>query len=258
MSTDLYVYAVTTPAAGDADLGKGIDDHPLKVITSPGGVCAVVHDHSGGPYEGADDDVRRWVLQHSDVVERVQVAAEAVLPVSFNVIVADEDDDPALARLERWLTENADGLAGRLTQLHGRVELRVEIALEVEAVAHGHPQIQEMRAEAESRPAGVRRLLGKRLEQRGRELADALADELYPDYRARLAGVAEDLVENRGSRAEDGQVPVASFAVLLPSEQTEALGLALAEIRDTQPAARIRFLGPWPPYSFADVTQLTS
>lgn len=257
MSADLYVYAITTDA-DEADLGRGIEDRPLTVITSPGGVCAVVHEHPGGPYEGPDDDVRRWVLQHSDVVERVQAAAGAVLPVSFNVIVADADDDPARSRLQRWLTENADGLADRLAQLHGRVELRVEIALDVEAVAQGHPEIEELRAEAESRPAGVRRLLGKRLEQRGRELADELADELYPGYRSRLAGVAEDLVENRGSRAEDGQVPVASFAVLLPSEQTEALGLRLAEIRDTQPAARIRFLGPWPPYSFADVPQLTS
>src|SRR5699024_7898660 len=106
--------------------------------------------------------------------------------------------------------------------------------------------------------AGVQRLLRKRLEHRERELADALADDLYPGYRRRLATLAEDLVENRAGRAGAGQVPVASFSVLVPSEQTDAIGLALAEIREEQPAAHIRFLGPWPPYSFAEMPQMTS
>ncbi len=32
------------------------------------------------------------------------------------------------------------------------------------------------------------------------------------------------------------------------------MGAVLAAVRDEQPAARIRFLGPWPPYSFADLS----
>ena len=37
------------------------------------------------------------------------------------------------------------------------------------------------------------------------------------------------------------------------SQWMERLGAELARIQAEQPAARIRFLGPWPPYSFAEV-----
>ncbi|MGC0274779.1 GvpL/GvpF family gas vesicle protein [Pseudactinotalea sp. Z1739] len=258
MSADLYVYAISTPAE-EHQLGTGIDDHPLRVITAPGGVAAVVHEHRDGPYQGDDDDdVRRWVLSHSDVVERLAEATGAVLPVSFNVIVAHSEEDPAEQRLQRWLHENADDLAARLAQLRGRIELRIEISLDAATVAQGHPETEVMRAEIDGRPAGVQRLLRKRLEHHARDLADALADELYPDYRRRLAALADDLVENRASRAEPGEVPVAAFSVLAPAERTQAIGSALAKIRDEQPAAQVRFLGPWPPYSFADVPTMTS
>ena len=115
-----------------------------------------------------------------------------------------------------------------------------------------------MRAEMQERPAGVQRLLGKRLEQRERQWAEELTDEVYPEYRRRLAGLVEDLVENRSSRPEPGQVPVLSFAVLVPKEQTEAVGLELAQIQAEQPAVRIRFLGPWPPYSFAELPEVAA
>src|SRR5690625_3527810 len=218
--TDLYVYAITTPAAADHLLGTGIDDHPVRVVAAAGGVAAVVHEHHGEPYQGADDDVRRWVLQHSDVVDRTAAATDAVLPVSFNVIVANQadggvanqddgaganDDDAATGRLQRWLEENAERLTERLGQVHGRVELRIEIALEAATVAAAHPEAEAMRAEMQERPAGVQRLLTKRLEQRERQWAEELADEVYPDYRRRLAGLVEDLVENRSSRPEPGQ-----------------------------------------------------
>jgi len=254
---DLYVYAITTAAAAGAELGPGIDARPVHVLTGPGDLAAVVHDHDGQPYQGADDDVRRWVLEHSDVVDRTAAATDAVLPVSFNVIVANQERDPAAVRLQRWLEENAATLGERLRQLHQRVELRLEIALVSAVVARDHPEAKTMRAEAQGRPAGVQRLLSKRLEQRERQWAEQLADRLYPEYRRRLAPLAEDLVENRSSRPGPGQVPVLSFAVLVPGDRTEAVGRELARIQAEEPAARIRFLGPWPPYSFADLPEVT-
>lgn len=257
MSTDVYVYAITTPHP-QQELGVGIDDRSLEVVAAPGEVAAVVHEHRGGPFQGEDDDVRRWVVQHSHVVEQVAEATGSVLPVSFNVIVQHADDDPARQRLHRWLRENAESLATRLAQLRGRVEFRIEITLDSGVVAQDHPETESIRAEIDSRAPGVQRLLRKQLQNRERELADALADDLYPDYRRRLAALAEDLAENRSGRAGAGEVLVASFAVLVPGERTEALGLALAAIRDEQPAVQIRFLGPWPPYSFAEVPQFSS
>ncbi len=254
--TGLYVYAIVPAAMPPAELGTGIDRTPLALVIGTGGVAAVVHEHAGNPYDGADEDVRRWVLEHGDVVERVWDSAGTVLPVSFNVIVASEEDAPARDRLREWLGQSSPRLVERLRRLQGRVELRIEIALAPDQVAEHHPDAQSLRAELGSRPTGVQRLLRKRLEQLEREVTDALADELYPEYRRRLAAIVEEITENRSARPEPGTVAVLTVAVLVPRDDVPRVGQELADIQREQPAARIRYLGPWPPYSFAEVPAL--
>lgn len=265
VGTGLYVYAVV--AGAPADLGTGIDGAALDVVPAAG-VAAVVHRHADGPYQGADDDVRRWIVEHSDVVDRLWQAGVPVLPMSFNVIVAAEEDgdgpadrdgdrDAGVAsarrRLERWLAAHAPDLRDRLEALRGRVELRVDVALDQHAVGQRDEATRAVQAELESRPPGVQRLLRRRLDRLERDAADALADELYPALRRRLAQVAEELTENRRARPEEGHVPVLTVSLLVAREAMPSVGRELAAVRDEQPAARIRYLGPWPPYSFADV-----
>ncbi|MPV89954.1 GvpL/GvpF family gas vesicle protein [Georgenia ruanii] len=254
--TGLYVYAIVPADTPPTPLGTGIDRAPLELVAGPGGAAAVVHEHAGNPYDGADEDVRRWVLEHGDVVERVFDTTGTVLPVSFNVIVAAAEGAPARDRLRDWLGRSSTQLVGRLGRLRDRVELRVEIALDPHDVAAGHPDARALLAELETRPAGVQRLLRKRLEQLEREVTDALADELYPEYRRRLAALAEEITENRSARTEPGTVAVLTVAVLVARDGMARVGEELADIQREQPAARIRYLGPWPPYSFADVPAL--
>lgn len=275
--TGLYVYAIAPPAALPEDLGTGIDGAAVWSVDVPEGVAAVVHRHHSGPFQGPDDQVRQWVLEHGDVVERTWDATQAVLPVSFNVIATGAEDDGdtgspgvdgaggpgagsglegAEARLRTWLTANSVTLGDRLDALQDQTELRIEIALEVSAVAAGDPQAMAERQEMTQRPEGVQRLLRKRAEQHERQLTDTLADELYPAVRRRLAAVSADLVENRSARSEPGTVPVLTVSVLVPTDQVSTVGTELAAIAEEQPAARIRFLGPWPPYSFAEAPAL--
>ncbi|MFC8800761.1 GvpL/GvpF family gas vesicle protein [Promicromonospora sp. NPDC057138] len=248
----LYVYAIVRGVP--ADPGTGIDGAPLHVVTIDGGLSAVVHHHAGGPYTGADDEVRRWVVEHNDAVDRLWQRRSTLLPMTFNVIVAGTEEESARGRLEDWLTTHAEELLARLDQLDDRVELRVEIGLDQQETARGDPGAEAVRAELEGRPPGVQRLLRKKLDRIERDVTGALADELYQEYRRRLAGVSQELTENRSARAEPGVVPVLSFSLLVRQEEREAVGRELAAIRDEQPAARIRYLGPWPPYSFADVS----
>ncbi|MFE5291175.1 GvpL/GvpF family gas vesicle protein [Isoptericola sp. NPDC056618] len=250
----LYVYAVARGAPDD--LGTGIDGAAVEQVTARG-LTAVVHRHGAAPYSGPDDDVRRWVVEHSDVVDRLWQAADAVLPMSFNVIVAGTSDQPARQRLTSWLGEHAERLDARLAQLAGRGELQVEIGIDQHEAAAGDPRADALRAELESRPPGVRRLLTKRLEQLEREATDALADDLYPALRRRLSATAEEVTETRRAHPPAGVVPVLSVALLVPSDGVERVGGELARVRDEEPAARIRFVGPWPPYSFADLAPTT-
>lgn len=256
--TGLYVYAIVpTGDIAEAELGTGIDGEKLHLV-SVDSLGAVVHASATEPYQGPDSDVERWILEHSHVVDEAWEAAGTVLPVSFNVIVSPGDDgeETAEGRLTEWLTASADTVRDHLDKLRDRVELRVEIALDETTVASTSRELIEMQQATESRPAGVQRLYRKRFEERTREVTERTADGLYPDYRRRLAALAEDLVENARPGRSPGSVSVLTVSLLVQREGMDAIGVELADIRDNQPGAQVRYLGPWPPYSFADVPEL--
>ncbi|MFI2364116.1 GvpL/GvpF family gas vesicle protein [Promicromonospora sp. NPDC019610] len=250
----LYLYGIV-PAA-PPDLGTGIDGATLHALAGPDGVTAVVHEHDGGPYQGPDVDVRRWAVEHSVVVERVWRTAGTVLPASFNVIVAPTVDTPAGQRLTAWMETHATPLRQRLDALRGRVELHVEISLDRHETAQEHPDVTAALADLGTRPPGVQRLLRKRVDQLEREITEARARDRHAVYRRRLAAVSEGLDENRRAHLAAGTSLVLSVALLVPADDVRGVGTVLTAIQGEEPAARIRYVGPWPPYSFADVTAL--
>lgn len=251
----LYVYAIVR--GGDfTPAGTGIDGSALYMVGRDAGPKAVVHRHTGGPYDGPDEDVRRWVLEHSEVIDDVWQTAAAVLPVSFNVIVRPDPDTEATAaeQLESWLDDSAAALSQRLDELRGTCEVRVELTLDKDRLDDVHAEVADMKAEMQSRPAGVRRLLEKRLEKTERELVDRTADHIYPEVRGRIASHCLDIEEYRSTRREPGHTPVLTASCLMRSPEVPSLGAELTALQTVQPGLSIRFLGPWPPYSFADVT----
>lgn len=254
----LYVYAVVPMTVPLTDLGTGINGAQLELIATEADVAAVVHRHRTAPFEGADADVKRWVSEHGDVVERSWEQAGTVLPMSFNVIVAGNDTTSADDRLAQWLSESADPLKERLEALQGRAELRIEIYLDQHLASAENSEVLTLREEIQHRPAGIQRLLQKRLDAMERKIADQLADGLYPQYRHRIARLCEDLAENRRTHLAEGFVPVLTVAVLVSHARIPDIGVELTAIKDEEPSASIRFLGPWPPYSFADVPALAA
>ncbi|WP_167950365.1 GvpL/GvpF family gas vesicle protein [Brevibacterium marinum] len=209
-----------------------------------------------GPYDGPDDDVKRWILEHSDVIEDGWKSAGSVLPVSFNVIVRPDTDSGASAttQLEGWLEGKKASLSKRLGELGGTSELRVEISLDRGTFVDSSEELRGMKAEMADRPAGVRRLLEKRVEKTEKELADRTADDLYPAMRARIAEQCLDIEEYRAPARESGQTPILMASCLVAEPGIQNLGAELTAIQNEQPAIAIRFLGPWPPYSFADMS----
>lgn len=250
----LYVYAII-PAKGDlAESLTGIERRPVRLIEAGSGLAALVHDAEPIPFQGPDEQVKGWIVEHSSVVERAWEALGTVLPVTVNVIVKGDATASAEERLRAWLEQSEASLRQRLDALRDRVELRVEVALDRGEAARSDPESAALRTELAAKPPGLRRLLERKLEQAEKGAVERLADRLYPDLRRRIASHAEDLVENRRTRPAPGLVAVLSMAVLVGRQGIEALGTELAEIQTELPAARIRFLGPWPPYSFAEVS----
>jgi Gas vesicle synthesis protein GvpL/GvpF len=244
------VYAIVP--SGPWAPGSGIDGLPLRMVDSSG-VAAVVHDHGDRPpLSGSGADVERRVLEHGAVVERCWEQAGTVLPMTVNVLIESARGRSADQLLAGWLSDQAAMLAARLDSLRGMVELRIDVSLESQVVGDRDAEVQAIRSERLTRPTGVQRLLQKRIESMERELADRLADDLHPQLRRRIAALSEAVTENRGARRQAGQVSVLSVASLVKREDIERLGSELSLIQVEEPAARITFSGPWPPYSFAD------
>ncbi|WP_320777307.1 GvpL/GvpF family gas vesicle protein [Streptomyces sp. CRN 30] len=266
--TALYVYALVRHAPGAADGVTGLDGRPLRLVRVPGtGFAALVHDASPAPFEGGDDQVRRWVDQQSRAVTAVWERVGSLLPMTFNVLVADEPpaaDSPgggggggrrAEQRLMDWLTERAPEITAQLDELTGRCELRVEITVDRTALAPQEASTPMGDTRLAARTAGMRRLLAKQREQNLRDAAGQLADTLHAEARHRLLSVAEDYRDRgRVHRAPD-ETDVLSAALLVRQEDIDTVGTVLTELGTRHPAVRIRFLGPWPPYSFTAENQ---
>ncbi|WP_020015583.1 GvpL/GvpF family gas vesicle protein [Promicromonospora sukumoe] len=247
----LYLYGVVTTAP--AELGTGIDGLPLHAVPGPEGIAALVHDHEGEPYQGADADVERWVVEHSAAVERIWQNTGTILPATFNVIVAPTREMTAGRRLQDWLATHASSLRDRLDALSGRVELRVEIGLDHHLTGGRHPEVVAARTELKDRPPGVQRLLRKRLDHLERDITEAVARERFDSYHQVLKGVSDEVDENRRARPDPDTALVLSASLLVRADAVHDVGAALTAIQEAEPAARIRYLGPWPPYSFADI-----
>ncbi|WP_320774628.1 GvpL/GvpF family gas vesicle protein [Streptomyces sp. CRN 30] len=270
--TALYVYALVRYEEGAADGTTGLDGRPLRLLRVPGTeVAALVHEGSPTPFQGDDDRVRRWVGEQNEAVTTVWERTGSLLPMTFNVLVADEspeteshtDGTPVGAadggtgqsaeeRLTRWVGERAAEIGEHLDALSGRCELRVEITVDRTAVVGREPDTGEADARFEGRSAGMRRLLAKRREQQARNAAGQLADVLHAEARRALLSVAEDFRDRGLGRTGPDETGVLSAALLVRNEDIDAVGSVLSALREREPATRIRFLGPWPPYSFTD------
>ncbi|MFF9041850.1 GvpL/GvpF family gas vesicle protein [Streptomyces sp. NPDC014892] len=260
----LYVYALLRSETATTCEVTGLDGCPTRLVHAPGtGIAALVHDAPASPYQGGDDQVRRWVGQQSDVVTTVWERTGSVLPMTFNVLVADEPSPEggsvggpaggrkAAERLTEWIAERAAEIDEQLRTLADRCELRVEIALDRRAL--GATPAPHTEGTSTHRSAGMRRLLAKQEEQTARQTAERLADEVHAEVRGRLLAIAEDLRDRGRTQQSPDETHVLSAALLTRRENIDTVGGVLSELQARQPAVRIRFLGPWPPYSFTEL-----
>ncbi|MEU6889649.1 GvpL/GvpF family gas vesicle protein [Streptomyces viridosporus] len=253
--TALYVYALVPDRQGAADGVTGLDGRPLRLVGVPGTtVAALVHDATPAPFQGDDEQVRRWVAEQNRAVTAVWERTGSILPMTFNVLVADDaaSGRSAERRLADWITEQEADITGQLEELAGRCELRVEITVDRTAAAAGDPEEGAREAGLDGRSPGMRRLLAKQREQQARNEAGRLADSLHAEIRQRLLSVAEDFRDRGPAHRTADETGVLSAALLVRHEDIDAVGTVLSEVRARQPAVRIRFLGPWPPYTFTD------
>jgi hypothetical protein len=229
-------------------LCQEMDENALETVTGLAGVkpfvmpydriVAVVSEVDGSPITVT----RENALSHAKVISHV-FAQTTPLPFRFGALLRQ-------AELDRYVESNRQSLLAMLARVRGTAEMSVKIIAEGRSVG-GAAQGHEEPAEAEEGigrgamflAAKQRELEESRMsEERAREIANWLAEH--------LVGVVNDsFVRLR---------PTGGLAVkaahLVERRRLEAYRERLKRARGLRPELLFLTSGPWPPYSFCDLT----
>lgn len=245
-SSGLYLYCIAAERPdGDALTvsAPALNGIGVQVI-SRCNLLVVVHGCPAEPYQGSPEDVRSWTLAHNTVVTEVWERTGTVLPMAFDSIVTGDGERDAESVLADWIGEHHAELATTLEELDGKVELGIRVHYDAPADASERVPV------ARGREYFQNQLL-KRREATDRQLRlDAEANRIVDGVGA-LAHSIRVNAPNATTQTEGdaGGRELLSVSVLVDRHRVGEVGSFLDSV--TADGYRVRFTGPWPPYSFA-------
>ncbi len=250
-----YLYCAVRLSGTEPKIeAQGVDDEPVRLLAIED-IGVVVHDCES-LYDSDDMDiVRKWVLQHQQVVDEAGETFGTPLPFQFDTILTGTDD-----RVREWVLEERETLSDHLDTLSGHWEYRIELRRDestlTEELETSDERLRELSGEIEDAGSGTSFLLEKQYDKRLTELKRERRAERAAALESRLADLAREVNELGdpttldGERESEGMETQARFTVLAAAESENAIGEMLDEIA-AESGIEVRFTGPWPPYSFA-------
>lgn len=264
-NTAVWLYAVTpAPAPNGLTQLAGLRDAPVRVVAGAG-LVAVVSSVSRD--EVGEDALRRnledldWLAMtataHDAVVAAVARWATAV-PVRIATIFDDDD------RVRDVLADHRSAFEDTIDLLAGRTEWGVKVY----AAPNGTADVSgatPTRAPEDTVPSGQRSgtayLLRRRAQLRARETAEhlaardagrvhtelgslAVAVRRHPPQNSRLTGTSANMVLNAAYLVDDARA--GHFAE------------AVSELDAQRPLLHLYLTGPWPPYSFSRIAEVSA
>jgi hypothetical protein len=260
MQTARYLYAGVGGHRQDALGPIGLDGAQVYLVAHRD-ISVAVHDCPARPYTSGDTEaVKAWVLVHQGVIDQMMARYGTVLPMGFNTIVQGDEDltdgeaRSATVRIAGWLEENRDAFVSRLQALEGRREYGVQVFHDYRAMLDHAAQTEDLRRLADgvaARGKGTAYLLQSGLDRKIREEAERRADALVCEIIGLLRQVCADLVVDKVHRADGEERMLINLSVLLQSDRETELGEVLENL-SKRPGLRVRFTGPWAPFSFVE------
>ncbi len=236
-----YVYGITAVPV-ELPAATGVGDVPVRAVID-GPVAAVVSDAGDGPLRATAAGLKA----HSRVLD--QLAADTtVLPLRFGTALPDDD-----AVVEDLLRPHRDRFTGLLSRLDGHVQLTVKVFLDEEAVLR----------DVVRRDRGVA-TLWRRVKDVPAEAAYydriALGQEIARAVQERSAASARPLLEQLVPLSADSrtnepaqELMVVDADFLVARDRLGEFDAAVDALARSRPQLQFKYLGPMPPYSFADV-----
>ena len=237
-----YVYAVCIGLNDKKiDFGKGVEESKVYALPFED-ICVIVHNCSAKAYETKDNSkAKQWIIQHDNIISKALEELGSIVPFRFDTIFKEE------AQLIEFLKLNKEKFKERLKQLEGKREFGIKIfykeSLRERIVKEKTKQLDAIKKEDK----GKSYFLRKRVEK---EIFNELQDKLkkhFQEFYKKISIFGEIIAENIKEKNM-----LANFSCLVPTNKTEELGKSLGEINKLEDFS-VRFTGPWPPYSFAQL-----
>lgn len=252
-----YLYCVVDTATSDTEMlsTTGVNENPVYVIETDG-IGAVVHDCET-VYETDDlDQVKQWVVTHQQVVDAASDVFGTPLPMRFDTVLEGGD-----ASIEDWLAERYENIHDDLHSFAGMWEYRITLLWDPSSfedqIAEQDDRLQELQQRQQRAGAGKRFLLEKQYDKRIQQLKQDQRTDLAEQLMEMVTPVVNTLDEQESrptfsdeTHSSAAQEQILRVAVLADEDNETALGDRLDTIVE-QDGIKIRFTGPWPPYTFA-------
>jgi len=217
-------------------------------------LCALVHLCPSDLYPSEDSDLlARWVLAHHRVVEAAWKLWGTVLPVNFNTLLSGEHPERAMENVKDWLAADYSRLRAKLEALERKAEWGVQLwgdaKLIGQQVAEATPELQRLREELRSKPAGLAYMYRQKLELEVKRASEAKTVEEVKNLYERLSSLVDRIHVEKTRREEGGRRVLLDLSCLAPMQQSWTLPEELNRL-PLAPGFSLRFTGPLPPYSF--------
>ena len=232
----VFVYGVTEASAAPLPPIEGVDSAPVTTLPHAG-LAALCSPVQRTELRAADVRAHWRVLEHA-------FEHATVLPVRFGTVMESEDEVRT-----RLLDPNADRLAELLEAMAGLIQLNVKGRYDEQSllreILRESPDLARLRERADRSGAmSLQVALGQQVEH---DIERARARDTMT-VRAALEGLA---VSARDEPV--GHPDAFNIAFLVARNGMDEFGAGVARVREELgDRIDIRFVGPVPPFSFAD------
>lgn len=257
-----YLYCAVSIPDQEPDFSvTGVDDEPTTLI--PIGDAGVVVHECNNLYDTDEVDLlRKWLLQHQQVVDAVGERFGTPLPFRFDTIIQGNDD-----RVREWAHGQVDALSHYLDTLSGLWEYHIDIMIENDELEAGLAEKDERLQELTTRinesesGDGTNFLLEKQYNQRLAALKRRRSDEREKSLRNRLEDTtceihdrdtgerSINLIDNKDTESDRMTTQLTQLTLLAHENREKEIGDILDDVA-AEPGVTVRFTGPWPPYTF--------
>jgi hypothetical protein len=255
----LYLYGLLRAGVNTSAL-EGIEEGSQVFRVEQGGIGCAATAVPASEYERRRDsspDHVAWLTprawRHHEVLRQLHVR-DAVIPLKFGTLCACADAARAMLR------ELPPSVAELLSRVAGKDEWTVRMAADDDMLAarvEAESDVRRLRQDIERLPEGRAYFARKQLQKATADRVAEHLDTIEAAVHRRLAALGAEVAHAaRPRRGDRRKTTVAETAVLIRRSAFDVLEATLRDLEDAH-GAQVRFelVGPWPPYSFASISQ---